>query len=254
MTGGMLVITAHPDDEVLIAGGTLAACAQLSIPTGVVCLTRGETGPIASRKLATRKTLAQVRAQELRDACATLGVGFVRCYRRQDGSLSWADASRIAAQLVGVIDEHRPEVVVSFGEDGLYHHPDHVATYELARKAVRRAGHRTSLYRSIWSSAAMRKLAAELRRRGGSTRLWGLELEDLGTDDELGVDEVVVDVRSFTLQKLTALRCHRTQLDPGNALGSLPQDLAERFLGYERFAAVHEGASQRLFDRLSSHV
>ena len=46
-TGGLLVVAAHPDDEVLIAGGTLAACAEAGHPTAVVCLTRGEQGPIS---------------------------------------------------------------------------------------------------------------------------------------------------------------------------------------------------------------
>ncbi len=178
----MLVITAHPDDEVLIAGGTLSACAQASIPTGVVCLTRGENGPISDPALATPATLGQVRAEELQAACAELGVDSFSCYRRQDGSLSWADASRIAAQLARVIDERRPEVVISFGEDGLYYHPDHIATFELARRAVGRAEHPVPLYRSVWPSDDMSELASELRQRGLPTRLWGLELEDFGVE------------------------------------------------------------------------
>jgi LmbE family N-acetylglucosaminyl deacetylase len=238
MSGGLLVITAHPDDEVLIAGGTLAACSELAIPTSVVCLTRGESGPIADPGLATRETLAAVRLQELRAACAELGVSFVKCYRRQDGSLRWSNRSPIAVQLARIIDERCPEVVITFGEDGLYYHSDHIAAYELARMAARRARHQAALYRSVWVNAEMRELGAELRGRGLPADLWGLELEDFGVEDDEREDEVVVDVRPFVARKLRALYCHRTQLEPRHALLALPDDLAQRFLGYERFARV----------------
>jgi len=256
MNGGLLVITAHPDDEVLLAGGTLAACAELSLPTGVVCLTRGENGPIADPALATRDTLSHVRVQELRAACAELGVGYVKCYRREDGGLEWSDHSRIATQLARVIDERKPEVVVTFGEEGLYYHTDHIATYELARKAVRRAQHSAALYRSVWVKSEMRQLTHELRRRRLPEDLWGLELADLGVDDDERDDEVVVDVRRFIERKLKALYRHRTQLEPGHALLTLPDDLGRRFLGYERFAPVDCGRRvvSRLLNRLTAEV
>lgn len=252
MTGGLLVITAHPDDEVLIAGGLLAACAEAGIPTGVVCLTRGENGPILNRALATPRTLAHVRTQELHAACAELGVGFVKCYRREDGNLRWTDRSAVAAQLARVIDQRRPKVTVTFGEEGLYWHPDHIATAQITARAVARATHRCALYRSVWLKREMRHLAAELRRRGLSQDLWGFEPEDFGVDDEPTV-AVVLDLRRFRAQKLRALRRHSTQLGPGHALLDLPDDLACRFLGYERYAAV-DGAASAWFDRLGARV
>jgi LmbE family N-acetylglucosaminyl deacetylase len=258
VTGGLMLITAHPDDEVLIGGGTLAACAELGVSTSVVCLTRGEHGPIARRGLATRRTLGAVRARELKDACAELGVEFVKCYRRQDGSLRWANRAAIAGQLARVIDRLRPEVVVTFGEDGLYYHSDHIAAYGVAGMALRRADHPAALYRSVWLADEMRELAEELRRRKLPTSLWGLELEDLGVEASEAEGMIVVDVRRFVDRKLKALSCHRTQLEPGHALLGLPGDLAERFLGYERFARVEgdeSGQSDRgLFDRLTSEV
>lgn len=256
MTGGLLVITAHPDDEVLIAGGTLAACAALGISTGVVCLTRGEDGPIADARLAARQTLGAVRTQELQAACTELGVEFVKCYRRQDGGLRWSDRPRVAAQLARLIDLHRPQMVITFGEDGLYWHDDHIATYELTRSAVRRCASPVALYRSIWARSEMQLLGVELRRRGLSDSLWGLEPEDFGVDDDERDGEVVVDVRRFLARKLRALQCHRTQLEPDNLILGLPQDLAERFLGCERFAPVQvpgrPTAMTDLFDRLGS--
>jgi N-acetyl-1-D-myo-inositol-2-amino-2-deoxy-alpha-D-glucopyranoside deacetylase len=239
--GGLLVVTAHPDDEVLIAGGTLAACAQTGLATGVVCLTRGEDGPIGDPALATRETLPRVRVGELRAACEELGVKWVKCYRRQDGNLRWSDGSAIVRQLAVVIDARRPDAVITFGEEGLYWHPDHIATYRFTRRALERVPNPPRLYRAIWPGDLMPALVAELRRRALPTGLWDIEPGEFGSDDDERDGEIVLDVRAQLTRKLSALRCHRTQLGPDHALTSLPEDLAAQFLGFVRFARV--GAS-----------
>ena len=236
MTGGLLVITAHPDDEVLIAGGTLAACAAAGIDGGVMCLTRGERGPISDPRLATPTTLADVRVKELHAACTELGVRVVKCWRRQDGGLRWSDRSSIVRQLVAALESSRPDAVITFGEDGLYYHPDHVATYELTLRAVQRLADPPSLYRSVWPKALMRELGSELRKRGLSDELWELHPEDFGTEDLGG--GFAIDVRQFVNKKLRALRARKTQISDAHAFAALDFALADRFLGTEWFAPV----------------
>jgi N-acetyl-1-D-myo-inositol-2-amino-2-deoxy-alpha-D-glucopyranoside deacetylase len=237
---GLLVIGAHPDDEVLLAGGTLAACAAAGLDAGVVCLTRGELGPIADPALATRHTLGAVRVNELRASCAALGASLVKCWRRPDGNLRWADRSAIVRQLAHVFDARRPEAVITFGEDGLYYHPDHITTFEVVRRAVDRAAGAPALYRSVWPKALMRSFGDELRARGLSDDLWGLAPDDFGTDDLDG--SFAIDVRPFVERKLAALHAHRTQVPDHHALAALDRGLAERFLGTEWFAPMN-GAS-----------
>jgi LmbE family N-acetylglucosaminyl deacetylase len=237
---GLLVVGAHPDDEVLLAGGTLAACASAGHETGVVCLTRGELGPISDSALATRATLGAVRLGELRASCDELGTVLVKCWRRADGSLRWSDHSAIVRQLLGVLTEHRPRAVITFGEDGLYYHPDHIATYELVRRAVKRAPDPPALYRSVWPKRVMNSFGAELRRRGLSDDLWELTPEDFGTEDLK--DSFAIDVRPFVECKLAALRAHRTQVPDHHALASIDRALAERFLGTEWFAPLNGGS------------
>ncbi|MGI8430322.1 MAG: PIG-L deacetylase family protein [Solirubrobacteraceae bacterium] len=239
MSGGLVVVTSHPDDEVLIAGGTLAACACAGIDTAVVCLTRGELGPISSPTLATRATLAAVRVNELEAACRELGVKWVRCYRRQDGNLRWANASAIVRQLLNLLEALRPDAVVSFGEDGLYYHPDHIATFDFASRAVTRMTRPALFYRSVWPQSLMPELVQELRARSLPEDLWDLSPEDFGVEDD---ETLTVDVRPFIDRKLCALQCHRTQLGPTHAFTALPSDLAQRFLGFERFARVETSA------------
>jgi LmbE family N-acetylglucosaminyl deacetylase len=245
---GLVVVAAHPDDEVLLAGGTLAACGAAGIQTAVVCLTRGESGPIADPALATRATLGAVRLRELRAACAELGVSFVKCYRREDGNLRWSDRTGIARQLAGLLASRRPEAVITFGEDGLYYHADHVATYDLTLSAMRRLSDPPVLYRSVWPKSLMRELGRELRQRGLSDNLWGLEPEDFGTEDVH--NSFAIDVRPFIDKKLSALRAHRTQLSARHAFAVLDPQLAERFLGTEWFAPI-QGESEWLLEALN---
>jgi LmbE family N-acetylglucosaminyl deacetylase len=243
-TGGLLVITAHPDDEVLIAGGTLAACAAAGAPTEVVCLTRGEQGPISDPALATRENLAVVRETELRAACAELGVARVKCYRRQDGNLPWSGRAGIVHQLVRILDSRKPDAVISFGEDGLYYHPDHIATYEFTCRAVASVADPPALYRSVWPAELMPALVRALHERGLPGDLWELDPEDFGVEDFYGDVELALDVRLFADRKLRALRCHRTQLAGDHAFSVLPGELAPEFLGTERFAPIGSGGDQ----------
>jgi LmbE family N-acetylglucosaminyl deacetylase len=236
------VVTAHPDDEVLIAGGLLAACAARGTPTAVVCFTRGELGEVADPALLDGRTLSEVRLDELREACLILGVGWLRCFARRDGELPWAPQRELVGQLARILARLRPEAVVSFGEDGIYYHHDHIAVAAITRRAViaaRRAGLRPRLYESVWPVERTVALIAELRARGLPTGLWGLEAGDFGVEQPPGT--FAVDVREFVALKLHALRSHRTQLPADHALRHAPDSVARRHLGDEHYRQVGSG-------------
>ena len=118
---------AHPDDEVFCMGGTLARYVADGAEAMVVSATRGEAGQVRDAAVATRRTLGEVRESELRAACAQLGVQHVRFFDHHDGCLADIEPQQLAAEVRAVIDEFQPDVVVSFGDDGAYGHPDHVA-------------------------------------------------------------------------------------------------------------------------------
>lgn len=246
----LLVVTAHPDDEVLIAGGTLVALGETGVRAGVVCLTRGELGPIADTAITAPATLAEARLAELRAACAELGVDLVKCYRRQDGNLRFSDRHGIARQLAQQFTRRDVEAVITFGEDGLYYHPDHVALSELVQLAAARLEHPPTIFRSVWPKSVMAAFGTELRRRGLSNDLWGLQPEDFGTEDTDGA--FALDLRPFVEIKMRALRAHRSQINARHALRELDRELGERFFGFEWFAPVSGPDPGWLRERLAA--
>jgi LmbE family N-acetylglucosaminyl deacetylase len=122
----LLGLFAHPDDESLCAGGTLAKYASAGADVSVVSLTKGGAGQIRDASLATRSTLTAVREKELQAAAKELGLTDARCLDYEDGSLSAVDRDllvRLASELIRDID---PDVVITFGPDGFSGHPDHI--------------------------------------------------------------------------------------------------------------------------------
>jgi LmbE family N-acetylglucosaminyl deacetylase len=123
----VLGIFAHPDDETVCAGGTLAKYASAGADVRVVSLTRGGAGQIRNASAATRATLRAVRKKELDAAGVELGLLETRCLDYPDGGLAEMD-SRILVQVASeLINDLHPDVVITFGRDGFSGHPDHIA-------------------------------------------------------------------------------------------------------------------------------
>ncbi|MCB0181309.1 MAG: PIG-L family deacetylase [Anaerolineae bacterium] len=136
----LLVVLAHPDDEVFCAGGLLARAAAMGAETMVVSATRGEAGQIRDAKVATRRTLGQVREHELHRSCRWLGVNHTLCMDYGDGTLQDIEPMRLVEDIVHIIRQFRPDTVVTFGPDGAYGHPDHVAIGAATTRAFSMAG------------------------------------------------------------------------------------------------------------------
>jgi LmbE family N-acetylglucosaminyl deacetylase len=132
----LLGVFAHPDDEVFCAGGTMSHAAKDGAHVVVVSATRGERGQIRDAAAATRRTLAAVRAAELRAACADLGISDVRVLGFEDGTLP-RHRSTLAGAITDIMIQVDPDAVVTFGPDGGYGHPDHVVISELTTQAFR---------------------------------------------------------------------------------------------------------------------
>jgi LmbE family N-acetylglucosaminyl deacetylase len=136
----LLGVYAHPDDETFCAGGTLAKYVVAGAEVMVVSMTQGEAGQIRDAHAATRRTLGKVRAEELRRACQELGVQHVRCLNYGDGKLQELDQNCLTSKVTELLRSFRPDVVLTFGDDGMYGHPDHIAVGAATDAAFQLAG------------------------------------------------------------------------------------------------------------------
>ena len=162
----LLGVFAHPDDEVFCAGGTMARAAEAGAEVMIVSATRGERGQIRDPAAATQRTLGAVRERELRAAAAELGVHQVRVFAYPDGSLRDHRRS-LRADLAEVMGQFDPDTVITFGADGGYGHPDHVAVSRATTEAFRELfagwGRRRRLYHAVFPPQRT-SMAEELAR------------------------------------------------------------------------------------------
>jgi LmbE family N-acetylglucosaminyl deacetylase len=133
----LMAILAHPDDESLGLGGTLARYAAEGIHVALVTATRGERGWRGEMDADPGLTaVGQFREAELRAAATALGIDRLTFLDQIDGELAQAESGPVLARIVAEIRAFRPQVVVTFGPDGAYGHPDHIAISQMATSAV----------------------------------------------------------------------------------------------------------------------
>jgi LmbE family N-acetylglucosaminyl deacetylase len=173
----LLGVFAHPDDEVFCMGGTLAQWAAAGGETMIISATRGEAGQIQDSNAASRATLGAAREQELRAATARLGVQRVECLDYADGALAEVDGADLAEHVATFIRDFQPDAVVTFGLDGGYGHPDHIAisraTTQACRLVASEDGWKPQLYYSAFpqqQASLCHRLAHWLTTRGAPFR------------------------------------------------------------------------------------
>ncbi len=268
----LMAIHAHPDDETIATGGTLAAHAARGVRTVLVTCTLGEVGEIVDPTVATPETLPAVREQELRAACAILKVsdlvvlgyrdsGMMGTPENDDPRCFWrADFDAATGRLVALIRRYRPHVLVTYDEQGFYGHPDHiqanrvtVAAFAAAGDAARYPEHALPPWAppKLYYSAIPRSRLAELAERFRELNIDAGLGED-GSEPQFGTPDervtTIVDARAYARVKRDALAVHRSQVSGNHFFLAMPPELWDDVMGteyYERVASrVPAGASE----------
>jgi N-acetyl-1-D-myo-inositol-2-amino-2-deoxy-alpha-D-glucopyranoside deacetylase len=231
----MVIVFAHPDDESFGFGGLLSAMTDLGHETTYVVATRGEAGEILVPGLATREDIGEVREGELRAALDILGIRDLRILGYRDSGMAGSaenahprafvnqDADIVSDQVVEVLLEKRPDIVLTYGPDGIYGHPDHIMASTVATAAVHKAGDRGWQTPNLYYSAAPKpriKWMAEIPN-GPFKSTPPEEVARLGTpSSEIST---WLDVSAYYPRKLAALRAHRTQVGDDGPLAHLSE-------------------------------
>lgn len=248
----ILAIFAHPDDESIACGGTLARLADAGARVVLLCATRGErgghAGPVRDDEL------GLLRVREMRDAAEALGIREVILLDHPDGELRWREVPEFHAEIVSLVRRYSPACVISFGADGLYWHVDHIGTYERTLTALQALGASAPpFYGVTMPRGIMRPVVESARTRGWAPPtkgFWSLEPDAFGL--HANPPTVVVDVRPWVGRKLSAILCHRTQMGSGHPFDQMPQADAERWLGTEHFHRITTGSDTKPVSLLDS--
>src|SRR3954469_19790411 len=138
----LATILAHPDDETFGTGGTLIRYAEQGVQVHSLCLTAGEKGWAGGEgaPVIPRENVGAARALELREAGRRMGLQSTTCLTYPDGGLADADPELVIRDIVRWLRQVRPDVVITWGPEGGYGPPHHIAAGELALRGVERAG------------------------------------------------------------------------------------------------------------------
>ena len=234
----ILGIFAHPDDESLACGGTLARLADAGAKVVVMCASQGEAGSLCDPSLIPDgESLACVRMRELNDAAAVLGVAEVIILNHPDGDLRWSRVSELHTEIVQALERYHPDAVITFAEDGLYWHLDHIGVHERTYTAVLSLGAAAPpLYYVTMREGVMREVVDAAHAKGrapADSSFWGIAADAFGHSAR--PPSFVIDVRDWVPRKLAALRCHRTQMGPNNPIAWIDDEEARQWLGREQF-------------------
>ena len=258
----MMAVHAHPDDEASSTGGVLASYAAQGIRTVLVTCTNGEFGDAPGgvkpgQDGHDEQEVARHRLAELRESCAILGVTHLELlgyhdsgmpewdYKDRPGAFCNIPQADVAARISGLIERYRPQVLITYDDEGAYQHPDHVHASRCAQAAFADSGIPAKLYLIAMRGSDWVKVWDALRELGMDVpdpENVDPEMMRRGMESEQRIT-TTVDIRPVLSRKRDALFAHGSQIND-SWFSKLPPEIAETTFGREHFirAADRTGA------------
>jgi LmbE family N-acetylglucosaminyl deacetylase len=254
----MMAVHAHPDDEASSTGGVLAAYSAQGIRTVVVTCTNGEFGDAQGGVKPgedghDEQEVARQRLAELRESVAILGVTDLELLGYHDSGMpDWDYKDRpeafcnipraeVAARISALIERYRPQVLITYDDQGPYQHPDHLHASHCAQAAFADTGIPAKLYLSAIRGSDWQKVWDALRELGAEVPDFEAVDPDIrrrGAESEQRIT-TTIDIRPVLGRKRDALFAHGSQISE-SWFSKLPQDIAEATFGRENFIRVSD--------------
>jgi len=264
-----LLVHAHPDDETINNGATMAMYAALGADVTLITCTRGEEGEVLveehSHKAASHDDLlGDHRVLELADAMKELGISDYRFLGspdvkyRDSGMMGtepnerkdcfWqADFDVAAAQLANIIDEVKPHILITYDEFGGYGHPDHIQAHRVAMAASEKSEwHISKIYWNVMPRSVIQDGIDKMKELGSD--FFGAEsADDLPFAKDDSFVTTLIDGNSYVDQKMAAMRAHATQIAVDGPFFALSNNLGLQVWGHEYYTLVR-GEKSEPFD------
>ena len=256
----MLLVHAHPDDETINNGATMALYAALGADVTLVTCTRGEEGEVLVKELehlAAHNTdsLGDHRVEELAVAMKALGIsdhrflGEGRIKYRDSGMMGtepnnrpdvfWqANFDDATHDLVKVIEEVKPHVLITYDEIGGYGHPDHIQAHRVAMSAAEKsAWNIQKIYWNVMPKSVIQE-GIDAMKKIGSDFFGAESAEDLPFAKDDSFVHAMVDGNAYVEQKMDAMRAHATQIEVDGPFFALSNNLGLQVWGHEYYTLV----------------
>jgi len=264
-TPRLMAVLAHPDDECLGVGGTLAKYASEGVEVFLLTATRGDGGRYHGYRPDDHRhpgpaALANIRETELRAAASVLGVHEVSLLDYRDQYLDHANPREAIGDIVGHLRRVHPNVVVTFGPDGAYGHPDHIAISQFTTAAIVAAAdpafaidgaevavppHSVSkLYYMAWPESTWAAYQAAFRNLFSTVD--GVQRQATAWPD--WAITTLIDTRAFWSTVWRAISCHESQVTAYERLKELSPEHHAALWGrqsfYRAFSTVNGGRAR----------
>ena len=256
----MLLVHAHPDDETINNGATMALYAALGANVTLVTCTRGEEGEVLVKDLehlAAHNTdsLGDHRVEELALAMKALGIsdhrflGEGRIKYRDSGMMGtepnnrpdvfWqANFDEATDDLVKVIEEVKPHVLITYDEIGGYGHPDHIQAHRVAMSAAEKSvWNIQKIYWNVMPKSVIQE-GIDAMKKIGSDFFGAEKAEDLPFAKDDSFVHAMVDGNAYVEQKMDAMRAHATQIEVDGPFFALSNNLGLQVWGHEYYTLV----------------
>jgi N-acetyl-1-D-myo-inositol-2-amino-2-deoxy-alpha-D-glucopyranoside deacetylase len=256
----VLLVHAHPDDETINNGATMAMYAALGATVTLVTCTRGEEGEVLIPELShlaanATDSLGQHRVTELALAMKELGVvdhrflgegltlfrdsGMMGTEPNNRPDVFWqADLEEASDLLVRIIDEVKPHVLITYDEFGGYGHPDHIQAHRVAMRAAEKSA--WDIPKIYWNVMPISVIQEGIdAMKGIDSDFWGAEkAEDLPFAKDDSFVHALVDGNAYVEKKMSAMRAHATQIAVDGPFFALSNNVGLQVWGNEYYTLV----------------
>ena len=252
----ILLVHAHPDDETINNGATMALYASLGASVTLVTCTRGEEGEVLVPGLihlssAQGDKLGIHREVELANAMKALGIKDYRFLGRYRDSgmmgteannrpdVFWqADLDSAAQELVAIIEEVKPHILITYDEFGGYGHPDHIQAHRVAMRASELS--MWQIQKIYWNTMPKSVIAQGIAKMKeiGSDFFGAESVDDLPFAKDDAFVTTLIDGNSFVDAKMAAMKAHETQISLDGPFFALSNNLGLQVWGHEYYTLV----------------
>lgn len=264
----LMAVHAHPDDESIGTGGIMAKYALEGVRTVLVTCTQGELGEVQDPTYVPPRPgigITEIRKAEMADALKILKIShYINLSYRDSGmagtlgnqdpqAFCQTDVETAAKRLAHIIRIEKPHVIVTYDENGIYGHPDHIMAHRITQRAFTVAGNSSAPLPDsppAWQPQKLYYLAIPMERIRKYRNSEGEEKDRSTSSAIIGTPEnqitTSIDVTSVLDIKFDAIFAHRSQIAADHLFRKLSQDQRVKMFGREYFVCIKGGRPSNL--------